>query len=231
MTLTFSPIGGESPLLFRPGSRRRQLLRDHSGLALKPGFYSIGQTADLAGNVSVASAALAPSLNIAVAPSVTTQAATDVASTTATGNGTIVALGQPAHSLRYGVEHHGLTDPGGQRCNNGAAMAGPFMSALTGLSPNTYYVRAFATNALTTSYGDQGTFTSLQAFLLTYTAGDGSRHRDIAPGRRLRRQRDLCDGCPKRQLPFRVLVGRGPDCDTDGLGSDCEYRCHGDLRF
>jgi hypothetical protein len=144
---------------------------------LSVGTHVITATeADPAGNISAASAAMAPSLFIAVAPAVTTQAATDIASSTATGNGTIVALGLPsptAHGLVWNTT--GSPTLADSSTNAGAASAaGPFTGALTGLSPNTpYYVRAYATNDLTTVYGDQVTFTSLQFYTLTYAAGAG----------------------------------------------------------
>jgi hypothetical protein len=51
------------------------------------------------------------------------------------------------------------------KTENGSGM-GNFISYLTGLKSNTsYYVRAYATNAVGTAYGEQVIFTTLQAFL------------------------------------------------------------------
>ena len=45
---------------------------------------------------------------------------------------------------------------------------------MTGLNPNSpYYVRAYATNSLLTVYGNEVTFSTLETFTLTYTAGTG----------------------------------------------------------
>ncbi len=176
--LTITPIGGGEAIVVQAlvaAGYSTSTITVPSPLS--PGVYTVtARQEDPAGNASLASQAMAPSLHIAVAPSVSTQAATDVASTTATGNGTIVALGSPqptAHGFVWNTTGaptlaDALTDAGA------ASATGPISGVLTGLSPDTYYfVRAYATNALTTVYGDQFTFTSLQAFTLAYAAGAG----------------------------------------------------------
>jgi len=99
----------------------------------------------------------------AVAPTVTTQAVSSIASTTATGNGNITSLGSP-NPTAYGVCWNTSTNPttSNSKTDNGAASAtGIFTASMTSLSANTtYYVRAFATNTVGTSYGTEVSFTT-----------------------------------------------------------------------
>ncbi len=95
------------------------------------------------------------------APQLTTQAATGIGPTSATGNGTITSLGSPnptAHGLVWNTG--GTPTLADSSSNEGAASAtGAFTSNMTGLSPyTTYYVRAYATNANGTSYGNEVNF-------------------------------------------------------------------------
>lgn len=94
-------------------------------------------------------------------PTVTTQAVTGIGTTTATGNGTITALGVPDPTA-YGVVWNttGTPTTADSVTNEGAASAtGTFASSMSGLVPNTtYYVRAYATNAAGTSYGNEVSF-------------------------------------------------------------------------
>ncbi len=131
---------------------------------------------DAAGNVSAVSSPMTPALTIAVAPAVATQAATDISSLAAVGHGDLTALGTPgatAHGLVWNTA--GAPTLADNSTNLGyPSTPGFFASPLAGLSPNTsYYVRAYATSALATVYGDQVAFTTLQVHSLTYAAGEG----------------------------------------------------------
>ena len=176
VTLTCQVIGGGGPVVV-------QAVAGGSSCAimvtppLSQGVYVItARQTDIAGNVSAVSSAMAPTLHIAVAPSVTTQAASDVASATATGNGTIIALGAP-NPTAYGFVWNTTGSPtlSDSFTNEGSpSSAGAFAGSLTGLNPNSsYYVRAYATNSLLTVYGNEVTFSTLETFALTYTAGPG----------------------------------------------------------
>ena len=176
VTLTCQVIGGGGPIVV-------QAVAGGSSCAitvtppLSQGVYVItARQTDLAGNVSAVSSAMAPILNIAVAPSVTTQAATDVASSTATGNGTIIALGTP-NPTAYGFVWNTTGSPtlSDSFTNDGSpSSAGAFTGSFARLNPNSsYYVRAYATNSLLTVYGNEVTFSTLETFTLTYTAGAG----------------------------------------------------------
>jgi len=97
------------------------------------------------------------------APTVTTQAVTAITGTTATGNGNITDLGDPnptAHGVCYSTtEMPTIAD---STTDEGAASAtGAFTTSMTNLTPGTlYYVRAYATNAAGTGYGQQVSFTA-----------------------------------------------------------------------
>ena len=98
-------------------------------------------------------------------PTVTTQAVTAIMTTTATGNGTITALGVP-NPTQYGVVWDTAADPTialSTKTEQGVPLGtGAFTSSITGLAPYTlYHVRAYATNAAGTSYGNDVTFTTL----------------------------------------------------------------------
>ncbi len=132
---------------------------------------------DQAGNVSVASPAMAPDLHIAVSPSVTTQAATDITSISATGHGDIVALGIPsptAHGLVWNTTGSPTLSDSSTN-EGGASSAGTFTGPLAGLNPGTtYHVRAYATNDLLTVYGDDVTFSTVVSYALTVNAANGA---------------------------------------------------------
>ena len=100
---------------------------------------------------------------------VTTQAVDGISVTTATGNGNITDLGVP-EPTQHGVCWSTSTNPTVDDVNDfkttdGAASAtGAFTSSMTGLTHNTlYYVRAYATNTVGTSYGNEVIFTTEEA--------------------------------------------------------------------
>ena len=113
-------------------------------------------------------------------PVVTTQAVTDIGATTATGNGTIADLGVPnpeQHGVCWSIEPApAIDDPTDGKTEEGSAEAiGPFVSFMTGLLPDTtYYVRAYAVNAVTGAVvygGEEVSFTTLpQAAVVTTQA-------------------------------------------------------------
>ena len=101
-----------------------------------------------------------------LAPTVTTQAVTAITTTTATGNGNITVLGVP-NPTQHGVVWSIALNPttADSKTTDGAVSAtGAFTSSITGLTPGTlYHVRAYATNAAGTAYGEDVTFTTLLA--------------------------------------------------------------------
>ena len=98
----------------------------------------------------------------AVVASITTTAASLITATTASGGGSITTDGGAAVSAR-GICWGTISGP---TVSNGKTMEGTgigsFTSSLVGLSPNTnYYVRAYATNNVGTTYGNEISFKTL----------------------------------------------------------------------
>ena len=93
------------------------------------------------------------------APLVNTAAVTNVGPTSATGNGLVTSDGGSAITER-GVCWNTLSNP--TTANNKATASGTvgsYSASITGLSDNTlYHVRAYAINAIGTSYGNDVTF-------------------------------------------------------------------------
>ena len=97
----------------------------------------------------------------AQAPSVSTVAINNVTPTTASVDAEVTDQGGPAVTAR-GVVYSTNPNPttADMSVVNGAGM-GAYTTALTGLTLNeTYYVRAYATNAVGTSYGNELSFTT-----------------------------------------------------------------------
>ena len=97
-------------------------------------------------------------------PTVTTQAVTSITATSATGNGNIIDIGT-ANPTQYGVVWSTETNPTVDlttKTELGAkTTTGAFISSITDLTPFTkYYINAYATNAVGTSYGSEVTFTT-----------------------------------------------------------------------
>ena len=105
-------------------------------------------------------------------PTVVTLNMTDIGATTATGSGNITTLGVPnptAHGVCWNTSVH----PQFQmvwRTMGAAAADGTFTASMTELIPgSTYYVRAYATNAAGTAYGDTVMFETLPALPVVAT--------------------------------------------------------------
>ena len=106
----------------------------------------------------------------AVLPTVTTTAASNITETTAVLGGVVTADGGAGITMR-GVCYSTSANPtiSGLHTSDGAGM-GAFTSNLTGLTASTtYYVRAYATNSVGTSYGTEVTFTTQPASSLSGT--------------------------------------------------------------
>jgi hypothetical protein len=121
-----------------------------------------------------------------VAPTVTTQGVSNAAATTATGNGNITSLGTP-NPTQHGHCWSLSTNPttSNFKTEKGTASStGAFTSAITNLIPNTtYYVKAYATNTVGTSYGSEVSFTSIRKSIII--AGSYSVHDKIYDGNKL----------------------------------------------
>ena len=108
-----------------------------------------------------------------VAPTVTTTAASNITVSSATTGGNVTSDGGATVTAR-GVCWGTSPNPtiSGRHTTDGTG-TGSFTSSLTGLTAGTtYYVRAYATNAAGTAYGNQDTFiTSLPNNLFSVAAG------------------------------------------------------------
>lgn len=96
---------------------------------------------------------------LAAIPTVTTAAITNITSTAASGGGEVTADGGLAVTAR-GVCWSTAANPStaNSHTTDGTGTSS-FTSSITGLAPDTrYYVRAYATNNLGTSYGQEQTF-------------------------------------------------------------------------
>ena len=101
---------------------------------------------------------------LAVVPVLTTTATSAVTGTSATGGGNITTDGGSAVTAR-GVCWATTQSPtiDNSKTTDGTG-SGIFTSAITGLSPaTTYYVRAYATNSIGTTYGNQVTLTTIKS--------------------------------------------------------------------
>jgi|GEM_PF-1427388 len=96
-----------------------------------------------------------------LAPTVTTQAVSSIASTTATGNGNVTADNGAAITERGVVVSTTANPTTANDKFTSAGTTGAFTASITGRTAGKlYYVRAFATNSVGTSYGSEVTFTT-----------------------------------------------------------------------
>jgi hypothetical protein len=105
---------------------------------------------------------------LAMIPTVTTTAASAMTQTTATSGGIVTATGGSAVTAR-GVCWSTSPNPtiSDSRTTDGNG-TGTFTSSITGLTPGIqYYVRAYATNSVGTTYGNEITFTTNAVLLAT----------------------------------------------------------------
>ena len=95
-------------------------------------------------------------------PVITTSAVTNITAVSATSGGNITSDGGSvvtARGICWGTSENPTVS--GDHTTNGNG-AGNFVSSMTGLTANTtYYVRAYATNAVGTAYGENVTFTTI----------------------------------------------------------------------
>jgi uncharacterized protein (TIGR02145 family) len=119
----------------------------------------------------------------AVAPVITTTAASAITSTTATSGGNITSDGGSSVTARgvcWAITQNPTT--ANSKTTDGTG-PGTFTSNITGMaSGTTYYLRAFATNGIGTSYGDQITFLSQGLVPATFTDFDGNVYHAVVIG-------------------------------------------------
>lgn len=106
------------------------------------------------------------STNLLSFPTVTTQAVSNITSSSGTGNGTVVNTGGSALTARGFVYSSSTVNPtlSDSVVVEGGTTVGVFSASIGSLSSSTTYnVRAYATNAIGTGYGDAVTFTTSAA--------------------------------------------------------------------
>jgi uncharacterized protein (TIGR02145 family) len=114
---------------------------------------------------------------------VTTTAMSSITTTTASSGGTIAVGGGVSITARGVCWSTGTNPTTADSKTTDATGTGSFISNLIGLTPNTtYYVRAYATNAGGTAYGDQVSFTTDPT---TITDIDGNSYNVIRIGTQL----------------------------------------------
>jgi hypothetical protein len=102
---------------------------------------------------------------LASAPIVTTTAVTAISGSTANTGGNVTADGGDPITER-GIVYSTSSNPttADTKVIDASASTGSFTSALSALTPlTTYYVRAYATNGIGTSYGSEVSFTTISA--------------------------------------------------------------------
>ena len=110
----------------------------------------------------------------ATAPVVTTNAVSDIQATSATCGGNVSSDGGATVTAR-GICWSTSQNPtiSNSKTTDGSG-TGSFTSTISGLSKNTtYYVRAYATNSIGTSYGEQRSFTTVSADAKTIVFAEG----------------------------------------------------------
>ena len=104
-------------------------------------------------------------------PTVSTSTTTNIASTSLTANGNVSNQGTTTVSVR-GFCYSTVSNPyitNSTTVTSGGG-TGTFSASITGLTPNTtYYIKAYATNSIGTSYGSQKTILTTSAGIATVT--------------------------------------------------------------
>ena len=105
-------------------------------------------------------------------PTVSTTAISNIGQTTATGGGNVISECGSAVTARGVCWSTALAPTTANNHTSDGTGAGTFTSTITGLSSNTlYYLRAYATNSVGTSYGNEISFTTLLAIGDLYQGG------------------------------------------------------------
>ena len=103
-------------------------------------------------------------------PAVTTDTVTNITETTAISWGTVISDGGSPVTVRGACWSTSSNPTTADNHTTDGSGTGTFVSNMTGLTPGTiYYLRAYATNNIGTSYGNKLTFTTLPP---AFTCGD-----------------------------------------------------------
>lgn len=124
-----------------------------------------------------------PATPITSVPTITTTAVSGINATFATSGGNVTSDGNATITAR-GVCWSTSQNPtiADSKSSNGTG-TGTFTSSITGLTNNTlYYVRAYATNSVGTSYGNEVSFTTSTSSSNTVTDIDGNVYNTVTIG-------------------------------------------------
>jgi len=160
--------------------------------------------------------------NSAPALAVTTSPVTGITTTTATGGGNVTSDGGVAVTRR-GVCWNTAGNPTtGDSCTTDGSGTGTFTSSITGLTPGTpYHVRAYATNASGTAYGDDVTFTTaaIPPMVVTTSAVTGITSTSATCGGNVTYDGGLA--VTRRGVCWNTAGNptTGDSCTTDGSGT------------
>ena len=138
---------------------------EYSVSQLQPGTkYYVRAYAENAEGISYSNQMSFETLEQPQKPVVETGAVSNILTSQAMVSGNILKIGNDAGITQYGHVWHTSAHPttANNKTTFGATSSvGPFTSTLKDLKPHTtYHVRAYATNAIGTSYGDDVTFTT-----------------------------------------------------------------------
>jgi Protein of unknown function (DUF1566) len=132
-------------------------------------FYAYIASAIVWKEVLYGSGTIAPN----TVPSVTTTAVTDITQTTATSGGNVTSDGGASVTARGVCWSLSSSPTTADSHTTDGSGTGVFVSNLTGLTANTlYYVKAYSTNSVGTSYGNQMSFTTV-SFAIGQSYGGG----------------------------------------------------------
>ncbi len=130
-------------------------------------FYRVRAYATNSAGTSYGTQQTFSTLQSPALPTVSTAQAMNITTTTATTGGTVTSDGGSTVTAR-GVCYSTSSNPtlANSHTTDGSGM-GTFVSNLTGLTPNaTYYVKAYATNGVGTTYGNEISFLTSMAFFI-----------------------------------------------------------------
>ena len=144
------------------GSGTGSFTANITGLTANTTYYVRAYATNSVGTSYGSEVSFTTSQNV-TAPIVTTSSITNITQTTATGGGNVTSDGGAtvtARGICWSTSHNPTIN--GNHTTNGTG-TGSFTANMTGLTANTtYYVRAYATNSVGTSYGNEVSFTTLQ---------------------------------------------------------------------
>ncbi|NVN92509.1 MAG: hypothetical protein HXX11_18195 [Desulfuromonadales bacterium] len=142
----------------------------------------------------------------ATTPTVSTQAISGITGTTATGGGTITSDGGAAVTAKGACWGTSANPTLENSCTNDGSGTSSFTSSITALNrATTYHVRAYATNAVGTSYGSDLTFSTDAPLTVTLQGVGSGRLNSTAP------DINCSSGSCNQDYPFSSIINLTPN--------------------